>query len=132
MGILGYVEIQIPSIKAGRRRTFIAKIIGEFNFRNILRWRGIEPRSPAWQARILPLNHQSYRYFIPTLQFFESDISVKQRGGKTHHNFTYALWLKFECELLGWTQYFQLDTDLKNRELRMILVKKWKSVAGKI
>ena len=21
-------------------------------------WRGIEPRSPAWQARILPLNHQ--------------------------------------------------------------------------
>ena len=22
-------------------------------------WRGIEPRSPAWQARILPLNHQS-------------------------------------------------------------------------
>ena len=78
MGILGYVEIQIPSIKAGRRRTFIAKINGEFNFRNILRWRGIEPRSPAWQARILPLNHQRYRYFIPTLQFFESDISVKQ------------------------------------------------------
>ena len=24
-----------------------------------LRFRGIEPRSPAWQARILPLNHQS-------------------------------------------------------------------------
>ena len=23
-----------------------------------LHWRGIEPRSPAWQARILPLNHQ--------------------------------------------------------------------------
>ena len=79
MGILGYVEIQFPSMKAGRRRTFITKINGEFNFRNILRWRGIEPRSPAWQARILPLNHQRYRYFIPTLQFFESDISVKQR-----------------------------------------------------
>ena len=79
MGILGYVEIQFPSVKAGRRRTFITKINGEFNFRNILRWRGIEPRSPAWQARILPLNHQRYRYFIPTLQFFESDISVKQR-----------------------------------------------------
>ena len=42
-------------------------------------WRGIESRSPAWQARILPLNHQRYKYFIPTLQFFESDISVKQR-----------------------------------------------------
>ena len=25
-----------------------------------LHWRGIEPRSPAWQARILPLNHQCY------------------------------------------------------------------------
>ena len=23
-----------------------------------MHWRGIEPRSPAWQARILPLNHQ--------------------------------------------------------------------------
>ena len=23
-----------------------------------LHWRGIEPRSPAWQARILPLNQQ--------------------------------------------------------------------------
>ena len=23
-----------------------------------LHWRGIEPRPPAWQARILPLNHQ--------------------------------------------------------------------------
>ena len=79
MGILGYVEIHFPSMKAGRRRRFIAKIIGEFNFRNILRWRGIESRSPAWQARILPLNHQRYKYFIPTLQFFESDISVKQR-----------------------------------------------------
>ena len=79
MGILGYVEIQVPSMKAGRRRTFIAKIIGELNFRNILRWRGFEPRSPAWQARILPLNHQRYRSFIPTLQTFEYDISVKQR-----------------------------------------------------
>ena len=65
-------------MKARRRRTFIAKINGEFNFRNILRWRGIEPRCPSWQARILPLNHQRYRHFIPTLQFFESDISVKQ------------------------------------------------------
>ena len=65
-------------MKAGRRRTFITKINREFNFRNILRWRGIEPRSPAWLARILLLNHQRYRYFIPTLQFFESDISVKQ------------------------------------------------------
>ena len=46
MGILGYVGIQFPSMKAGRRRTFIAKIIGEFNFTNILRWRGIEPRLP--------------------------------------------------------------------------------------
>ena len=72
MGILGFFEIQFPSMKAGRRRTFIAKIIGEFNFRNILRWRGIEPRSPAWQARILPLNHQRYRSFIPILQSFES------------------------------------------------------------
>ena len=76
MGILGYVEIQFPSMKACRRRTFIAKIIGEFNFRNILRWRGIEPLSPAWQARILPLNRQRYMSFIPTLQSFESDISV--------------------------------------------------------
>ena len=76
MGILGYVEIQFPSMKAGRRRTFIAKINREFNFTNILRWRGIEPRSPAWQARILPLNHQRHRSFIPTLQSFESDISV--------------------------------------------------------
>ena len=73
MGILGYVEIQFPSMKAGRRRTFIAKIIGDINFTNILRWRGIDPR---WQARILPLNHQRYRFFIPTLQSFESDISV--------------------------------------------------------
>ena len=76
MGILGYVEIQFPSMKGGRRRTFIAKIIGEFNFTNILRWRGIEPLSLAWQAKILPLNHQRYRSFIPTLQSFESDISV--------------------------------------------------------
>ena len=74
MGILGYGDIQFPSMKAGRRRTFIAKIIGEFNFTNILRWRGIEPRSPAWQAGILPLNHQRYRSFIPTLQSFGSDI----------------------------------------------------------
>ena len=78
-GILGYVGIQFPSMKPGRRRTFIAKIIGELNFRNILRWRGIEPRSPAWQARILPLNHQRHRSFITTLQSFESDISVYQR-----------------------------------------------------
>ena len=76
MGILGYVEIQFPSMEAGRRRTFIAKIIREFNFRNILRWRGIEPRSPAWQARILPLNHQRYKSFIPTLQSLQSEISV--------------------------------------------------------
>ena len=76
MGILGNVEIQFPSMKASRRRTFIAKIIGEFNFRNILRWRGFEPRSPAWQARILPLNHQRHRSFIPTLESFESDVSV--------------------------------------------------------
>ena len=76
MGILGYGDIQFPSMKAGRRRTFIAKIIGEFNLRNILRLRGIEPRSPVWQARILPLNHQRYSSFIPTLQSFESDISV--------------------------------------------------------
>ena len=79
MGILGFVEIQFPSMKPGRRRTFIAIIIGEFNFRNILLWQVIEPRFPALQARILPLNHQRYRYFIPTLHFFESDISVKQR-----------------------------------------------------
>ena len=76
VGIPGYVEIQFPSMKPARRRTFIAKIIGKFNFTNILRWRGIEPRSPAWQAIILPLNHQRYRSFIPTLQSFESDISV--------------------------------------------------------
>ena len=76
MGILGHDEIQFPSMKAGRRRTFIAKISGEFNFRNILRWQGIEPRSPAWQARILPLIHLRYRSFIPILQSFESDISV--------------------------------------------------------
>ena len=79
MGILGYVEIHFPSMKAGMRRRFSAKIIGKFNFSNILRWRGIEPRSPAWQARILPQNHQRYRSFIPTFQSFESDISVKQR-----------------------------------------------------
>ena len=76
MGILGYVKFQFSSMKAGRRRTCIAKIVGEFNFRNFLRWRGIEPLSPAWQARILPLNHQRYKSFIPTLQSFESDISV--------------------------------------------------------
>ena len=76
VGILRYVGIQFPSMKPGRRRTFIAKIIGEFNFTNILRWRGMETRSPAWQSRILPLNHQRYRFFIPTLQYFESDISV--------------------------------------------------------
>ena len=76
MGILGYVEIQFPSMQADRRRTFIAKIIGEFYFGNILHWREIEPRSPTWQARILPLNHQRQRSFIPTLQSFESDISV--------------------------------------------------------
>ena len=131
MGILGFVEIQFPSMKPGRRRTFIAKIIGEFNFRNILRWQVIEPRSPAWQARILPLNHQRYRYFIPTLQFFESDISVKQRVRENSPQFNIALWLKFECELLGCTQYFQLDTDFKNRELRMILVKKMEIRCGK-
>ena len=63
-------------MKSGRRPTFIAKIIGEFNFRNILRWRGIKPRSPAWQTRILPLNHQRYKSFIPILQTLQSDISV--------------------------------------------------------
>ena len=76
MGILVYVEIQFPSMKAARRRTFIAKIIGKLNLRNILRWRGIEPLSSALQARILPLNHQRYRSFIPALQSFECDISV--------------------------------------------------------
>ena len=38
---------------------------------------------------------------------------------------------KLNGELLGWTQYFQLDTDFKNQELRMVVVKKWKTVAGK-
>ena len=32
-----------------------------------LRWRGIEPRSPAWQARILPLNHQRHERQIVQL-----------------------------------------------------------------
>ena len=94
MGILGYVEIQFLSMKAGRRRTFIAKIIGEFSFRNILRRRGIEPRSPAWQARILPLNHQRYRSFIPTLQSFESDISVKQRVRENSREFEICVMAK--------------------------------------
>ena len=35
-----------------------------------MRWRGIEPRSPAWQARILPLNHQRQEYFQ---LFYEPD-----------------------------------------------------------
>ena len=39
---------------------------------------------------------------------------------------------KFDCELLGWRKYFQLDTDFKNQELRIVVVKKWKSVEGKI
>ena len=29
-----------------------------------MHWRGIEPRSPAWQARILPLNHQCDVYRV--------------------------------------------------------------------
>ena len=94
MGIFGFVEIQFPSMKAGRRRTFIAKIVGEFNFRNIQRWQVIEPRSPALKARILPLNHQRYRYFIPTLQFFESDISVKQRVRENSPQFNICVMAK--------------------------------------
>ena len=46
-----------------------AKIIYLINLKVTLRWRGIEPRSHAWQARILPLNHQravgSQNDFIP-------------------------------------------------------------------
>ena len=52
-----------------------------------LHWRGIEPRSPAWQARILPLNHQCLaeskaHYFITyscllLLNFTKIDIIVK-------------------------------------------------------
>ena len=28
-------------------------------------WPGIEPGPPAWQARILPLNHQCLAYITP-------------------------------------------------------------------
>ena len=34
---------------------------------HIMHWPGIEPGPPAWQARILPLNHQCKRI---TLQIF--------------------------------------------------------------
>ena len=132
IGILGYVDRNTVSLKEGWHATyFIAKITGEFNCRNILRWRGIEPRSPAWQARILPLNHQRYRSFIPTLQSFESDISVKERVWEKSPQFYICVMAKLNGELLGWTQYFQLDTDFKNQELRMVVVKKWKTIAGK-
>ena len=41
-----------------------------FSWKHVLHWRGIEPRSPAWQARILPLNHQCD---VHSLHSFGSD-----------------------------------------------------------
>ena len=44
-----------------------------------LRWRGIEPRSPAWQARILPLNHQR-----KVAQFFRYNVHITQDAKHFH------------------------------------------------
>ena len=46
--------------------------------KNRMHWPGIEPGPPAWQARILPLNHQclhscTYRFFSFILTFFGQD-----------------------------------------------------------
>ena len=49
-----------------------------------MHWPGIEPGPPAWQARILPLNHQclhyscTYRFFHSFLHFL-GRIAEKQR-----------------------------------------------------
>ena len=44
----------------------------------VLHWRGIEPRSPAWQARILPLNQQCSRAAnVPTQKLALSQKRVK-------------------------------------------------------
>ena len=46
--------------------------------------RGIEPRSPAWQARILPLNQQCLRYWWievdQVISNYISDIYVDMRA----------------------------------------------------
>ena len=53
----------------------------------IMHWPGIEPGPPAWQARILPLNHQCkhkinfFQYFnvVSSVQLF---LSVARKGGE--------------------------------------------------
>ena len=39
--------------------------------KNIMHWPGIEPGPPAWQARILPLNHQCRRIILQFFLIFE-------------------------------------------------------------
>ena len=38
-----------------------------------LHWPGIEPGPPAWQARILPLNHQCYAEVLPYSEHYMMD-----------------------------------------------------------
>ena len=59
----------------------------------ILHCRGIEPRSPAWQARILPLNQQcsgdSIRPVQVNTSIFQEDVEFMQKtdhdGDRTHN-----------------------------------------------
>ena len=42
-----------------------------------MHWPGIEPGPPAWQARILPLNHQcSDDKILPITQYKEPSITI--------------------------------------------------------
>ena len=50
-------------------------------------WPGIEPRRPAWQARILPLNHQSVVWWYTNSVFIE----------EFYFQFTFICSLVFRC-----------------------------------
>ena len=39
-----------------------------FLYQKEMHWPGIEPGPPAWQARILPLNHQCHVEYLPMIK----------------------------------------------------------------
>ena len=47
--------------------------------KRMLHWPGIEPGPPAWQARILPLNHQCLHATVCTVNIFISEHDQSQR-----------------------------------------------------
>ena len=66
-----------PTMRIVKSKSNVSNQVTYLHSRHkILHCRGIEPRSPAWQARILPLNQQCLRGSILPLQV---DISMSKK-----------------------------------------------------